>query len=258
MAGKMVIGEAEAIYKEPSVYFTPKFHTRAHHMDVLVSGKTSFKIEVPYILFETGEKGPKPLIVYLHGRGQYLDLFKKKTEALHALNAYHLYIQGPYPELTHTPDREKIGYAWYLYNGKQGSFIKSLEYTAEFIQEIIDGVVPFIKVNRLCMIGYSMGGYQAGYFALSRWKHTNELIVIGGRIKTELLTKSGWSNISHLKVLAVHGIDDEQVKADPQHAGIHLMRSNGISAEFVPTHGGHPLSSEQLETAMAWLKKIGY
>lgn len=227
-------------------------------MDVLVSGKTSFKIEVPYTLFETGEKGPKPLIVYLHGRGQYLDLFKKKTEALHEINAYHLYIQGPYPELTHTPDREKVGFAWYLYNGKQGSFVKSLEYTAEFIQEIIDGVVPFIKVTRLCMIGYSMGGYQAGYFALSRWKHTNELIVIGGRIKTETVPDGRWQHLSHLSVLGLHGDEDEQVLPEPQRQSIDTLRAHGVSAVFESYPGGHALTPECLASAVRWLKKMGY
>jgi predicted esterase len=196
--------------------------------------------------------------VYLHGRGQYLDLFKKKMEALHEINAYHLYIQGPYPELTHTTDREKIGYSWYIYNGKQGSFVKSLEYTAEFIQEIIDGVVPFIKVTRLCMIGYSMGGYQAGYFAMSRWKHTNELIVIGGRIKTELVTENGWQNLQHMNVLALHGADDEQVLGEPQRLSIENMKHQGVSADFETTPGGHALTPECVDSAGRWLKKMGY
>ena len=227
-------------------------------MDVLVSGKTSFKIEVPYTLFETGLKGPKPLIVYLHGRGLYLDLFKKKTEALHELSAYHLYIQGPYPELTHTTDREKIGFSWYIYNGKQGSFVKSLEYTAEFIQEIIDGMLPFIKVTRLCIIGYSMGGYQGGYFALSRWKHTNELIVIGGRIKTEIVTENGWQNLKHLNVLALHGASDEQVKPEPQADSIRQLKEIGVNAEFELLEGGHALTPDALAASVRWLKKMGY
>lgn len=41
--------------------------------DVLVSGKESFKIEVPFKITETGRKGvKKPLIVFLHG-------FKQKS-----------------------------------------------------------------------------------------------------------------------------------------------------------------------------------
>ena len=66
--------------------------------EVLFSGKTSFKIEVPYELVETGDKGgDKPLIIYLHGYGDYLKSFKKKNSFLLNLDAYHLFIQGPYP-----------------------------------------------------------------------------------------------------------------------------------------------------------------
>jgi predicted esterase len=136
--------------------------------------------------------------------------------------------------------------------------VKSLEYTAEFIQEIIDGVVPFIKVTRLCLIGYSMGGYQAGYFALSRWKHTNELIVIGGRIKTEIVTESGWQNLKHMNVLALHGAEDEQVLPEPQRQSIDILKQNGVSAEFESMEGGHALTSEYWVSAERWLKKMGY
>lgn len=226
-------------------------------MDVLVSGKTSFKIEVPYKLVETGPKGPKPLIVYLHGRGQYLDLFEKKTEVFKELDAYHLYLQGPYPELTHIKEREKIGYSWYLYNGKQGSFVKSLEYTAEFIQEIIDGVRPFLKITRLCLVGYSMGGYQAAYFGLSRWKHTNEMIIIGGRIKTELIG-SKWEQLRHIKVLALHGLNDTDVSPIKQEEQIAILKKHHIDAEFVGFDHDHSLNAPMLKSGVAWLKKNGY
>lgn len=121
-------------------------------MDVLVSGKTSFKVEVPYKLIETGKRGKKPLIVYLHGRGQNLEMFERLMKPMLELEAYHLFIQGPYADSELTGKREKWGYMWYLYNGKQGSFLKSLEYSAEFIQEVIDHVVQFISVSRLCVV----------------------------------------------------------------------------------------------------------
>lgn len=226
-------------------------------MDVLVSGKTSFKVEVPYQLAETGPKGPKPLIVYLHGRGETLEVFKRRTSALHAIDAYHLYIQGPYAELTISKPRERFGYSWYLYNGKQGSFVKSLEYTAEFIQEIIDGVRPFLNITRLCMLGFSMGGYQAAYFAFTRWKHTNELIVIGGRVKTELLAAK-WPRIRHIKVLAVHGELDDIVHPDTQRQQIEILRNKGLDATFSIHPQGHAITPSVLKTVDNWLKKNGY
>lgn len=226
-------------------------------MDVLVSGKTSFKIEVPYQLAETGPKGPKPLIVYLHGKGGTIEAFKRATSGLHALSAYHLYIQGPYADKTVTETRERIGYAWYLYNHKQGSLVKSLEYTAEFIQEIIDGVRPFLKITRLCLVGYSMGGYQAGYFAFTRWKHTNELIVIGGRVKTELLGTK-WAHIGHIKVLGLHGKSDAVVDPARAKEEIDRLAAKGLDASFQAIPGGHDLSAAAIRRSVAWLKKNGY
>lgn len=226
-------------------------------MDVLISGKTSFKVEVPYKLIETGPKGEKPLIVYLHGKGQNIPIFERHVKSMMAINAYHLFIQGPYADFELTKSKEKWGYTWYLYNGRQGSFVKSLEYTAEFIQEIIDHVIKFIKVSRLCVVGYSMGGYMAGYFGTSRWKHTNELVVINGRIKTELLGTK-WPNLKHQKVLAIHGLKDEIVSPDSQIEHIQKMVAKGIDAKFLGVNEGHKLSAVMIKKTIDWLKSQGY
>ncbi len=156
--------------------------------EVLISGKSSFKIEVPYKLIETGYSGEKPLIVYLHGFNQTIDQLQKLTDELLSLRAYHLFIQGPYPiyDRKHRKKVKDWGRSWYLYDGEQDQFVKSLELASEFIQELIDNILDHISANRISLFGYSMGGYLAGYFALSRWKHVNDLIVIGSRIKTEL------------------------------------------------------------------------
>lgn len=226
-------------------------------MDVLISGKTSFKVEVPYKLIETGPKGQKPLIVYLHGKSQNISIFERQVKSMLKLNAYHLFIQGPYADFQFTKMKERWGYNWYLYNGRQGSFIKSMEYTAEFIQEIIDHVIQFIDVERLCVLGYSMGGYMAGYFGTSRWKHTNEIIVIGGRIKTELLANK-WKNITHQRILAIHGKNDAWVNPDAQKAEIDKMIQKKIQAEFLSVNEGHSLKSSHLKVAYKWLQKLGY
>jgi predicted esterase len=227
-------------------------------MNVLISGKTSFKVEVPYKLIETGERGEKPILVYLHGRGQNLETFEKAMAPFLKFNAYHLYIQGPYADTQMTAHREKWGYMWYLYNGKQGSFIKSLEYTAEFIQEIIDHVRQFIKVNRLCIIGYSMGGYQAGYFGMTRWKHTNDMIVMGGRIKTEVLTQTRINSMKHQQILAIHGAKDDVVLPEPQNEAINFLKAKGINAELRLINEAHRLNSKYIRTATDWLLEKGY
>jgi predicted esterase len=228
--------------------------------DVLVSGKTSFKIEVPYKLIENGEKGKeKPLIVYLHGFGDNIKTFGKTCEPFLDLEAYHLFIQGPYP--LYDRSREKNvsdwGRAWYLYDGNRGQFIKSLELASEFIQEIVDTLLNVISANRLCVVGYSMGGYLAGYFGLTRWKHVNDLVVAGARIKTEVL-QDNWDNVKHLNVLAIHGRNDKSVKYEPQQKEIEKMQEKGLHAELKLLTENHSFTEVFVQEIIKWLKESGY
>lgn len=229
--------------------------------DVLISGKASFKIEVPYKLIETGESegGKKPLIVYLHGFNQNMEQFEELVEEMLSVEAYHLFIQGPYP-LYDRRRQKKVkdwGRAWYLYDGEQDQFVRSLELASEFVQEVIDSILNHISVSRLAVFGYSMGGYLAGYFALSRWKHVNELIVVGSRIKTEVF-EGREHNYDHLNVLALHGSEDESVKSGPQKKSCDQLSNWGANVTFDELEESHVLSSLFLNHTKSWLESLGY
>lgn len=228
--------------------------------EVLLSGKTSFKIEVPYRLVETGPKGKKPLIVYLHGYKQNIDILEKKMSKLKALHAYHLFIQGPYPiyDEKHRRPVSEWGRAWYLYDGSQGAFVKSLELSSEFIQEVVDKLAGQLQISRMAVVGYSMGGYLGGYFGLTRWKHVNELIVIGGRIKHELFNDEQLARAGHLHVLAVHGNKDKSVKAESQYASVERLKQAGLTAEYRELDAGHRLNKDYINSILEWLQQSGY
>ncbi|TVQ03828.1 MAG: alpha/beta hydrolase [Balneolaceae bacterium] len=234
---------------------------KAEKPDVLVSGKTSFKIEVPYKLIETGNKGEsKPLILYLHGFGENLKTFEEVCKPFLILEAYHLFIQGPYPLYDKSQKKtvSKWGSSWYLYDGKRKQFIKSLELSSEFIQEIIDNLVKFLRVSKMCVFGYSMGGYLAGYFALTRWKHVNDLIVTGCRIKTEVIQDGNWANLSHLEILALHGSGDSIVDYIPQKKEIEKLNKLGVKSSFRLLDADHSLSGIYIEEVIDWLKNKNY
>lgn len=228
--------------------------------EVLISGKSSFKIEVPYKLIETGKSGrKKPLLVYLHGFGQNIKTFQAKVKKMMSLEAYHLFIQGPYP--LYDRSREKKvpdwGRAWYLYDGEQKQFEKSLELSSEFIQELVDRLIVHLEVSRITLFGYSMGGYLAGYFALSRRRHVNDLVVAGGRIKTEWFTGRDF-DYKHLSVLALHGSGDESVAPGRQKESCDELAEMGAAVQFRELEAGHELSGDYIGEAVKWLKSIGY
>ncbi|MEO1022940.1 MAG: hypothetical protein AAFW89_10395 [Bacteroidota bacterium] len=227
--------------------------------EVILSGKTSFKIEVPYTVIESGEPGPKPLILYLHGFRQNMELFQRLTKPMLNLRAYHVYIQGPYPVYEPPGNRNvsKWGRGWYLYDGKSGQFTKSLEITSAFIQEVVDRILGVLDVERFGVFGYSMGGYLGGYFALSRWKHVHEAIIIGGRIKTEVF-ENRLEQARHIQFLALHGDKDTSVYPGPQKEHIGVLNDHGFDATFKTLDAEHALTAPFIDESMAWLRSIGY
>ncbi|SMO39435.1 alpha/beta hydrolase [Gracilimonas mengyeensis] len=227
--------------------------------DVLVSGKASFEIEVPYKLIETGDKGEKPLILYLHGFNQNIEFFEKKVKKLKTIKAYHLFIQAPYPIYDRKGKRNvsQWGRSWYLYDGNQEQFLKSMEVASGFIEGILDDLTDTVQISRMCIFGYSMGGYLGGYFAFSRWKKVKDLIVIGGRIKTEAF-EGRRKQAKHLNILALHGEDDTSVYPEPQKECIELLKEEGFNANFKLVEATHKLSSVYITKAYKWLQKTGY
>ncbi len=229
--------------------------------EILISGKTSFTIDVPFELIETGKEDmEKPLIVYLHGFKDNIQSFKKRCfEVLVRMEAYHLFLQGPYPiyERRTAKKVENWGASWYLYDGDQDQFIYSLEKTSTFIDQIIKKLKEKIDFCRICLLGYSMGGYLAGYYAMTRAKSVNELIVAGARIKTEVL-EGRWKRISHMNVLALHGSQDKLVDYKPQRNEIKRLREKGIKADFQLIKQKHIFNNKLTVLICDWLNYNEY
>lgn len=229
--------------------------------EILTSGKTSFSIEVPYTLLETGKKdAKKPLILYLHGFNGNIQVFMEKcSQVIGRFEAYHLFIQGPYP-LYESRNEKKVedwGAAWYLYDGDQKQFIKSLEKTSEFIDNVIQELEHIITYERLCLIGYSMGGYLGGYYTMTRAKSVDDLIISSARLKTEVL-KENLKEISHLNILALHGKRDKLVDYKPQRNEIKRLSDEGIEADFKLIDQKHIFNDEFISLICDWLQQINY
>lgn len=222
-------------------------------------GTAPFITDVPYKLIETGSPGEKPLIIYLHGFNQNIQYLEKKVEKMLTLRANHLFIQAPYPvyDVKRKRKVDQWGRAWYLYDGEQEQFIRSMEKASDFIQKLIDDINEDLEVERTCLFGYSMGAYLGGYFALSRPEYLTELVTIGGRIKTEAFEKKR-VKASHINVLALHGKNDTSVYPDPQKKCVQQLKKDGFNAEFRLVNTGHKLEDVFISETVDWLKSLAY
>ncbi|NGP88085.1 alpha/beta hydrolase [Fodinibius halophilus] len=227
--------------------------------EILSSGKSTFQIDVPYKLIETGKSDEKPLIVYLHGFKQNIQMFQGLVEELLDIEAYHLFVQAPYPIYDRSRKKavEEWGRAWYLYDGNQDQFVRSLEAASEFVQDHIEKVSDQLSPSHVTVLGYSMGGYLAGYFGLSRWKNIQDLIIVGARIKTELFEDKK-HHFDHMNVLALHGTKDGSVKSAPQKKCCSQLSEWGANVTFKELEESHALSSLFLQEIKEWMLDLGY
>lgn len=228
--------------------------------ELIQSGKASFKIEVPYKLFETGDReSHKPLIVYLHGFNQTEKSFRDDCSDLLNIHAHHLFIQAPYP--IYDRSREKPvadwGRSWYLYDGDQDQFLLSMDHASRFIGQLIEKTAKATSSTRTALLGYSMGGYLAGYHAIMRPEQVNELIICSARYKSELL-EGDYSKINHQSILALHGTADKTVESSPQREVVMELKQHGIDAAFVALDDTHKFSPAFTEIILDWLHDKSY
>ncbi|MDI6400433.1 hypothetical protein QLX67_00365 [Balneolaceae bacterium ANBcel3] len=177
-----------------------------NEFEVILSGKASFSIEVPYRLYKSNEPEGQPLFVYLQESGLDLSKLEKKIQPLLALSGYHLIIQAPYPKIT---DHGVEGYQWIPEKQGEQGLTSSREYVSEFLQEVIDNILPHIKASRLVLIGWEASINQLSYFCATRPHYINELILFNGTLNRIWMDENNPEKYKHLRVLGLTGKDAE-------------------------------------------------
>lgn len=174
--------------------------------ELLLSGKASFSLEVPYRLYRTGKVGKQPLYVYLHESGRNLSTVEKITEPLRILTGYHLLVQAPYPDV-HSDDSDR-SYFWIPDYKDEQTITAAREYVSEFLQEVIDGLLPHIDAGRLVLIGWEGSRNQISYFCATRPHYINEIILFGGSVNRSWMEQES-KRYKHVRMLGLSGKDAE-------------------------------------------------
>jgi hypothetical protein len=178
--------------------------------ELILSGKASFYLEVPYRLYRTGGDGKQPLYVYLHETGQNLVALERLIAPLRANPGYHLLIQAPYPDVL--PDDEDRSFFWIPNHKDEQTITAAREYVSEFLQEVIDGLLPHIEAERLVLVGWEGSRNQISYFCATRPHYINEMVLFGGSVNRAWMEQDS-SRYKHLRMLGLSGKDADITQA---------------------------------------------
>lgn len=192
------------------------------------------------------------VVVALHGMGQSAERFEREAAPLLPPGATLLLPEGPHPfELRsndaaqHGPPRR--GNAWYVWTGDSDEFVRSLARVEAWLLGVIDAEIAAagLDARRVALVGFSQGGYLAGFVGVRNAARFRALVVASGRIKDEILADAAPAAArSGLRVLDVHGTRDEAVRPEPCRASAERLAAWGVPVDFRTYDAGHAVLRE--------------
>ena len=198
-----------------------------------------------------------PMLTALHGMGMTAEEFSDLLAPLQDLPVIFFIPQGAYPFEIRVGGQMRIGRAWYLYTGDETEFVQSMSVSGRHLRTLVDRVIAEYRVDpkRRALLGFSQGGYFAGYLGIRHASRIAGLAVMAARVKDEVLERE-LPRAKHLSVLLTHGKKDRAVPYSAAEQSKAALEQAGLDVELRAYDCGHHVTQEQLLDVKAWLKKL--
>lgn len=224
-----------------------------------VRGAVPFASESGYVLdVPAGHAPPRgfPALVSLHGHGDDAGRMRALLAALRGAPYARLFLDAPHPTVMRDGPRPREGRTWYVYTGDQPAFVRALETGTDFVDRALRRVAREhpIDPRRAVLLGYSQGGYLAGFAALRAPRRWRGLVAIACRVKVEALEAS-LPKARGFPALLIHGRGDRSVLLEPQLRAAETLRGHGVDVEVAIHPGGHGLSSALVPRIDAFVRR---
>lgn len=178
------------------------------------------------------------LVVALHGQGMRPASFARETLPAMPERATVVYPQAPLPFEVRRPGRIKQGNGWYIYLGPTDEgFLASMQRAENWLRYVLEATLARggLDPDRVSLMGFSQGGYLAGYVGLRNAALFDRLVVAGARLKHEELADAARAAATArpgFRVLDVHGEQDEGVPVEPCRQSAHEIAECGVDVDF--------------------------
>lgn len=223
-------------------------------MSDLITGVRDFRLPCPYTLrVPPGYKASRaaPLVICLHGMGQNEDLIRRAMAPLLDEPWFFCFPRGCLPYEIRKPERRRIGYAWYVFDGNQEALRESMELGCRYVLEVQDVIRTEYAISRTAVVGFSQGGYLAGVVAAQNPLRFGAAACIAGRLKWEFMPKGGG-----VKLAQLHGARDDSVTPELARQAVEDARQRGYdTAWYEDPEAAHEVTPAMVEFLRGWLRE---
>lgn len=226
-------------------------------IDRLRHGALAFTRHIPYTLvLPQGYSAarPWPLVVALHGMGHNEELMRRFMGPLLERPWIWVFPRGPHSFEMRQPEKIRIGHAWYHFDGDQDALRRSMQETAAHLLNLHDLLRKDYPIASTAVVGFSQGGYMAGYVAPRNPERFRAAACLGGRIKHEFLHDAPRT----VALAQFHGEKDENVSPAMAREALEKCAALG----FEDTHfysdpdAGHEVSAPLVTELGKWLERV--
>lgn len=200
-----------------------------------------FTAEVPVDL-HLPQHGDGSLVVALHGMGMSAESFAKDALPCAPEKSAVLIPQAPLAFELRSPKGNRQGNGWYVYTGDTEAFLASMQRTEEWLLRQVDFAVADhgLDGKRVSLLGFSQGGYLAGWTGVRHAARFRRVVVAAGRIKHEVLESDARRAAGRdFRVFHAHGEKDESVSAAAAQASCAALSAWGADCAFRTFDCGH-------------------
>ena len=214
----------------------------------------SFHQEIPW--YWVPPKGEvRSLLLGLHGMAQDGERLGRRLSGLLEQGVGLILPCGPYPMEVRGRHGARQGHAWYIFTGDQDAFKTSMEKSEEDLLNLVEHIRkdPDLGALPLDLLGFSQGGYLAGFLALRNPSLFRSCTIASARLKHEFLEQE-LSSSPPLEILFLHDRTDPLTRAEPVEESQKILERAGVPSSIQWHDDGHALGEQSAELLSQWLK----
>lgn len=195
-------------------------------------------------------------LIALHGLGQNGSSILHKLNPLHDRGIHLVAPDGPHRHEVRGPDGIREGHAWYIYTGDQQHFLASLLESEQDLLGIVKTVQQEsgVKPEETVLLGFSQGGYLAGFVACRHPELFGGCVISSARLKHEFLSDE-IARGDLPRMLFLHDKADPLTGPDPVLQSVDHLEKASAQVELCWHQDGHRLGDGAISSLQDWLQR---